>query len=718
MHNRLEKKPQKFYNLINASSIKERIKDEDIEYLWNVYKYARDAHRGQKRKSGEPYFEHPFQTAKILAEMNMDIRTVAGGLLHDVIEDTGIVFKDIEKEFGYDVAKLVEGVTKISGITFKSRQQEQADNFRKMLLSVAEDIRVIIIKLADRLHNMQTLAALPKIKRRRIAIETRDVYTPLAHRLGMYKLKSDLEDLVLKNLDHDSFMFLQKKVREKRSKRQKYIKIFTEPIKKELKTLGISARVFGRPKHFYSIYRKMKLQNKPFEEIYDLLAIRIIVDSKDLCYAVLGVVHQLFTPLSDRFKDYIANHKANYYQSIHTTVYGARGRVVEIQIRTEEMEEIAEEGIAAHWKYKEGLSKPEEVDKYVAWLRDLVDVLQTDVSDPKDFMETLKIDLFSDEIFVFTPMGDLVRLAKGACSIDFAFEVHTQVGFKCIGAKVDGKIVPLNKELNSGQTIEIITSETQKPSLAWLKFVKTGKALAAIKKYFRQSRYDESVKLGKEMVEKENRKNKHRDISNLVQNSFKELGYENMNKIYSAIGSGVLTISTIYSKLLKNNAPDIISKDPDEIFIETARQSVKGVKVQGVDNLLVNFANCCKPIPGDEIIGFVSRGRGIIIHKNDCSNLPALLEENDRIIDVSWDVGHNQAFLAHVKVMGQEKKHFLKDVTEIISNMETNIVSIDGNVDETIIYVSLVLEVSNLRHLNKIITNLRKIQGIISIERK
>jgi len=713
------RRPQKFYALVRSTEQGISFNKSDEDFLWDVYSFAREAHRGQLRKSGEPYFEHPYQTARILAEMNMDPVTIACGLLHDVIEDTGVRYEDLDSRFGPEVAKLVEGVTKISGITFRNRQEEQADNFRKMLLSVAEDIRVLIIKLADRTHNMQTLDSLPPVKRRRIAIETRDVYAPLAHRLGMFKMKSTLEDLVLKALDPEAYKFLMKKVREKRSEREKYINTFVEPLQGALAELGIEATIFGRPKHFYSIYKKMKSRNKPFEEIYDLLAIRVIVPNKEDCYTVLGVVHDLFTPVMDRFKDYIANHKANYYQSIHTTVYGEGGRMVEIQIRTHEMDRIAEEGIAAHWRYKEGRTRADEVDKYVGWLRDLIDVLKTESGNPKDFMETLKIDLFKDEIFVFTPMGDLIRLPKGATPVDFAFEVHTAVGYRCIGAKVDGKMVPLNTELKSGETVEIITSENQRPSYAWLKFVKTSKAVGAIKRYIRKTQFDESVRLGKEIIDKENQKNKRIPFSKTVQKSFEEFGYDNLERFYAAVGSGLITIPAIYSKLFPQDSKvEEEQKDLDSLFIEKARRNIKGIKVHGIVNMMVNFAKCCNPIPGDQIIGFVSRGRGIIVHKSDCSNIPALLKENERLLDVDWDVDRNQQFLAQIKIMGQERKNFLKDVVEVISSTNTNIISIDGSVDDTIIHVSLVLQVGNLNHLSRIITKIQSVQGIISVERK
>ncbi len=712
------RRPQKFYALLKSSDNRISFLKEDEDFLWEVYTFAREAHRGQFRKSGEPYFEHPYQTAKILAEMNMDPVTIACGLLHDVIEDTGVRYEDLTSRFGEEVAKLVEGVTKISGITFRNRQEEQADNFRKMLLSVADDIRVLIIKLADRAHNMQTLESLPQVKRRRIAIETRDVYAPLAHRLGMFKLKSTLEDLVLKNLDPEAYKFLQKKIKEKQSEREEYIKTFTIPLTKALTELGIDAKVCGRPKNFYSIYKKMKTRNKPFEEIYDLLAIRVIVSNKEECYSVLGIVHDLFTPVMDRFKDYIASHKVNYYQSIHTTVYGPGGRIVEIQIRTEEMDEIAEEGIAAHWRYKEGRTRPDEVDKYVKWLRDLIDVLKNESGGPVDFMETLKIDLFKDEIFVFTPMGDLIRLPKGATPVDFAFEVHTVVGYCCIGAKVDGRMVPLNTELKSGDSVEIITSENHRPSYAWLKFVKTSKAIGDIKRWIRKTQFEESVHLGKEILDKENRRNKQLAFLKIVRESIAEFGFDDLDKFYSAVGSGLITVPGIYSKLFPESKKEIKEKDVDSLFLEKARKNIKGINVQGITNLMVNFAKCCNPIPGDRIIGFVSRGRGIIVHKSNCSNIPALFKENERLLDVNWDVDSKQQFLAQIKVVGQERKNFLKDVTDMISTTNTNIISIDGSVDDTIIHISFVLQVGNLNHLNRVITKIQTVQGIITVERK
>ncbi len=714
----IKKRPKKFYDLVNkrAKGISMPQKHED--YLWSAYCFARDAHRGQKRKSGEPYFEHPYQTALILSEMNMDVITICGGLLHDVIEDTDINYDDIAEKFGEEVAKLVEGVTKISGIKFQTREEKQADNFRKMLLNVAEDIRVIIIKFADRLHNMMTIESLPKLKQRRIAIETRDIYAPLAHRFGMYKLRAELEDLILKTLDYDAYKFLAKRIKEHRSERVKYINAFTEPLKIALNKENIDCKIVGRPKHFFSIYRKMKIRNKPFEEIYDLLAIRVVVKTKEECYAVLGIVHEIFTPVMDRFKDYIAYHKANYYQSIHTTVYGEKGRIAEIQIRTEEMDKVAEEGIAAHWIYKEGENNSKSVDKYVKWLRDLINVLKTDSLNSKDFMKTLKIDLFKDEIFLFTPRGDLIRLPAGSTPIDFAFEIHTEVGYGCIGAKADGKMIPLNTELKSGQKVEIITSDSRKPSYAWLKIAKTSKAITSIKRWIHKKQMEESIQLGQELLEKENRKNKNLKLLKTIQNNIKELGFDDKLEMLAAVGEGKLTIPTIFEKLFPKEEIEFTEENQDQKFIEIARKNVKGVKVHGISNLMVKFAQCCTPIPGDTIIGFISRGRGVIIHKSDCNNIPALVGKNERMIDVEWDVDKKQSFMTNIKIMGQERNNLLNDITKILSDSNTNIIKIEGNVDEAISHFSLVLQITNLKHLNKVLIKLKNIQGIISIERR
>ncbi len=711
-----EHKPKKFYALLEIRGKGSAITKEQEKFLWKAYKYAREAHRGQKRKSGEPYFEHPYQTAIILSEMNMDIITVASGILHDVIEDTDISFQDIAEIISPEVAKLVEGVTKISGIKFKTHEDKQADNFRKMLLNVAKDIRVLIIKFADRLHNMRTISSLAKMKQRRIALETKEIYAPLAHRLGMYKLRAELEDLILKTLDYDAYKFLKKRIRESKNRREQYINTFTEPLKKELDRQNIEAVIKGRSKHFYSIYRKMKIRNKPFEEIFDLLAIRVIVDSVEECYTVLGSVHKIFTPVMERFKDYIANHKANYYQSIHTTVYGPEGKIVEIQIRTREMDQVAEEGIAAHWKYKEG--KSTDIDKYVVWLRELVDMLKTDSINSKEFMEALKIDLFKDEIFLFTPMGDLIRLPVGSTPIDFAFEIHTEVGYGCIGAKVDGKMVALNTKLKSGQKVEVITSDVKKPSYAWLKIVKTSKAITAIKKWIKKNQKLDSLQLGREILEKENRKNKGLGYLSKIEKEYDKLGYDTLDELYIDVGEGVLTTTKLHEKLFTDE-----EKEKPENIIQSGinrlkRKNPKGVRVHGVSNMMIKFAQCCHPIPGDPIIGFISRGRGIIVHTNYCNNIPALVGKNERMIDVEWDVDKRQSFSSNIKITSQERRNLLNDITRITTETNTNILRIEGNVDDTINHINLVIEVSNLKHLKKVLAKLRRLQGIISVERK
>lgn len=709
-----------YLKILDARKAGRALSRDEEKLIWSVYQFAKQAHEGQKRKSGQPFFEHPYQTTLILGEMSMDAVTLAGGLLHDVVEDTEYTKQDIEERFGGEAADLVEGVTKITDIEFHSREHKQAEYFRRMLLSVAEDIRVLLIKLADRLHNMRTLEHMPETTQRRIALETRDVYAPLAHRLGMYKLKAELEDHVLKTLHHQDYEFLQKRISETQEKREGKIDNFSRPLKKTLKEHKIPARINGRSKHFYSIYKKMKKRNKPFEEIYDLLAIRVITDTKENCYKVLGIIHELYNPISERFRDYIANHKANYYQSIHTTVYGPDGNVFEIQIRTEKMHEIAEEGVAAHWRYKEGVSSDKDIDKYVKWLRDLMDVLQSESAAPGDFMKTLKIDLFQDEIFVFTPQGDLIRLPKGATPVDFAFAVHTEVGYACIGAKVNGKMVPLNTKLKNGQTVEVVTSGEHNPSYAWLQFVKTSKAIGAIKKWMRKKQLKESIKLGQKLLNKEDRKGKIKKFSEKVKKKHQELGFKNKEDLLANIGKGEITIDEIYKKLFPEESQQVKRDSAKEHkkYIETARKKIKGVKIDGISDLMVKFAKCCNPVPGDPIIGYVSRGRGVIIHRTNCNNVPALINEDERIKLVDWDIDKGQKFMAKMKIVAQDKRHLLSEITDVTSGEEANIVNIEGKTDDVISRFRIILEVVNLEHLNRIINDLKKVQGVITVERK
>ena len=714
-----EKYNKQFRELVDIVETYHENGHAQIEKLWEAYQFGKKAHEGQLRKSGDPYFDHCVEVAKILASLHMDTTTIMASLLHDVVEDTGYTFEDVAEKFGEEVANLVDGVTKLGDIKFKSRQEKQAGNFRKMLLSVAEDIRVIIIKFADRVHNMRTLEYLPPIKQRRIAIETRDVYAPLAHRLGMAKLKWEMEDLVLKTLDREAYYKIQQGIAEKRDERVKYIERFAEPIREQLKQYSINAKIIGRPKHFYSIYGKMKRRNKPLDEIYDLLAIRIIVDKVEGCYTVLGIIHQLFTPVQDRFKDFIATPKINGYQSIHTTVIGPDGKMVEIQIRTHEMNKTAEEGVAAHWRYKEGDDSEDEVDKQVKWLRDLVDILQNDSENPKEFMNTLKIDLFKDEIFVFTPKGDLVQLPKGSTPVDFAFEVHTEVGLHCIGSKLNGKIVPLNTEIKSGDTVEIITSDTQSPSYSWLKFVKTTKAISSIKRWIRRNQLEESVKLGKEILEKEIKRLKTDITYKKVRNAYSDLGYKKEEDLFAAVGNGEETVKDLVKELEpEKEIEDVEEVDDKERFFSLARKKAKGVKVQGISNMMIKFSNCCSPIPGDPIIGFVTRGRGVSIHRSDCKNIPALLKDEDRRIEVDWDVAKDQSFMVRLKLLAEERKGFLRNITEALADYETNILSVDLKVEGALITCILIIEVENLKQLNKVMSRIRTVETLISVERE
>jgi len=710
------KYPRKFRKLLNSTAYE--INPEDGEFLWGAYTFARRSHKGQLRLSGEAYFEHCYQTALNLGKMNMDIVTIASGLLHDVLEDTEVSIDDITNTFGEEVSRLVNGVTKISELDYKSSEEKQAGNFRKMLFSVIEDLRVIIIKFADRLHNMKTLEYLPEKKAKRIALETRDVYAPLAHRLGMGRIKWELEDLSLKILDPESYKTIDKKVKGKRGERERYIQKVSKPLKARLKESNIEAEISGRPKHFYSIHGKMNRRQKPFEEIYDLFAIRVIVNSVEECYATLGLVHSMNNPVAERFKDFIAIPKANGYQSIHTTIVGPGGKMVEIQIRTHEMDRTAEDGIAAHWRYKEGNQEDEDLDQYMNWLRELIEAIQNEDANPTEFMQSLKIDLFKDEIFAFTPNGELKQLPTGATPVDFAYAVHTEVGNHCIGAKVNGKIVPLNTKLSSGDSVEIITSDSQHPNPAHLKFVKTGKARSRIKRWINKERAEQAIKLGKEIIDKKLKRRKVAKARGKLEEALNTTNYDTMNDLYKAIGLGNYPLE----KLMKIIIPSELKEEKEEekdkkSFFDRARRRVKGVRVQGLDNIMINFGKCCQPIPGDEIIGFITRGKGVTIHRVDCKDSAHLFSSKDRSIDVEWDTGKKDEFLVRVKIQGRERKHFLRDLTEAISSTNTNILSLDLDVEDSIAGVNLVIQVRNLKHFNTVHQKISRVSGIIGVER-
>ena len=712
--------PKNFLNLFENISLSNGSSQDEIrDLLWQAYEFAITHHEGQKRHSGEPYFNHCLEVANMLAQWKMDHFTIIGGMLHDTIEDTDASIQDINSLFGEDIASLVNGVTKLGCIRFSSREAKQAGNFMKMLLSVAQDLRVIIIKFADRLHNMRTIEYLPRIKRHRIAMETRDVYVPLAHRLGMAQVKWQLEDLVLQTLNPKAFGEIDSKIKSSHRVREKYISDITKPLLAELNKHNIQAIVYGRVKSYSSIYGKMVKRGKSFEEIYDKLAIRVVVNKIEECYLTLGILHQHFTPIQDRFKDFIATPKSNAYQSIHTTVIGPDGKLVEIQIRTKEMEETAEIGVAAHWYYKEDGASSKSIDSHVQWLRELVEILQAESSDPREFMHLLKIDLFSDEIFVFTPNGDLVQLPVNATPIDFAFNVHTEVGLHCIGAKVDHNVVPLNTLLKNGETVEVLTSKSQNPSYGWLKFVVTSKARNHINRFLRKATREESIKLGQQLLEKTLRRLKRFDLITDVKESHAKFGHNNSDSLLEAIGSGDLFIRDILKKILPEEGVELDNEPVEEEkrFLDFARSHSKGIKLQGIKNLMVTFGKCCNPIPGDEMVGFVTRGRGITVHHSSCKSLPLLNEESDRLMPVEWDVARSDIFNVRLKVVSLDPKGMLKEITEVISSSNINITSVDMKVKDVLSTGYFIVQVNNLKQLDRVIKKVSKIPGVDGVER-
>ncbi|MCF6237344.1 MAG: bifunctional (p)ppGpp synthetase/guanosine-3',5'-bis(diphosphate) 3'-pyrophosphohydrolase [Candidatus Marinimicrobia bacterium] len=695
------------------------------EFVWKAYSFGKQAHQGQLRKSGQPYFTHCVEVATILADMKLDPVTISAALLHDVVEDTGYTFKDVEQEFTKELALLVDGVTKLSDIKFRSEEDKQAINFRKMLLSVADDIRVIIIKFADRLHNMRTLKHLPAVKQRRIARETRDIYAPLAHRLGMYRIKSEMEDLIFKILELKAAKDLEKLIPKRQVFFEKYVKKFLEPVIERMEQAGIQASYKSRFKSHYSIFRKMRDQNRPFEDVYDIYAVRVVVEKVEECYSVLGLIHSFYTPIQERFKDFIAQPKANGYQSIQTTVVGPDGLPVEVQVRTLDMDQTAEEGVAAHWQYKENgiKSSQDDIDQQVSWLRNLVDILQTeDKTTAHQFMDLLKIDLYKDEIFVYTPKGEVRILPLGATPLDFAFDVHSQVGLHCIGAKVNSRIKPLNSQLESGDKVEIITSDSQKPNSSWLKFVKTSKAKSNIRKWIKGQEFEQSLRLGKEILEKELRKIRKAKEWKSLKNPHLDLKFASEEKMIASLGSGHRTISSILSKFFPD---EYISPRQErsesqfaESFLNRARRNTRGVSIHGIDNMMISFGKCCNPIPGDPIIGFITRGRGITVHQKSCETVGSNLTEKERIIDVDWAAARSQKFLVRLKILAQERKHLVRDVTETISAYDINIDTLSMKVDGDVVTGLVIIEIEGVKQLDRLKSKLLASNGVISVERE
>ena len=656
---------------------------DERDMLLHAYDFAREAHRNQKRASGEPYFIHPCAVAEILIDLGLDAETIAAALLHDVIEDTPVTEEDVRREFGDNVLSLVSGVTKLDKIVFKSQEEEEAENFRKIFIAMAKDIRVIIIKLADRLHNMRSLNFLSKERQQKMARETLDIYAPIAGRLGISQVKCELEDLCLKYLDPAAFEYLVENIHQKLEERNRFVDFVVEEINSILEESHIHGEVFGRPKHFYSIYKKMKDKHKTLDQIYDLTAVRVIVGTVDECYEVFGKIHKKWKPVPGRIKDYIATPKPNLYQSLHTTVVTNFGQPFEIQIRTEEMHRTAEYGIAAHWKYKENREEETSLDARIAWIREVME-LQGGLKDSKEFMETVKGELYSTELLVFTPQSKVISLPAGATPVDFAYAIHSEVGNRCTGAKVNGKIVPLNTKLETGDVVEIITSPNSKgPSRDWLKFIKSSSARAKIKSFYKKEMKEENIRLGKSMLE-EAAKRKGMSLAELVTpESFKKvsekLSFDMPDEMYSAIGYGAVTVNQVIFKLLdyfRKEAPAPIIPQPFK-----AKNAKGSVTINGMTGMLVSFAGCCSPVPGDDIVGFVTRGRGIVVHRKDCPNMKNA--DPARLQTAEWVVKEGEArFKAAIVVMAEDQGAALAAISGSVAEMKLEITSINGRYDK------------------------------------
>ncbi|MDE4541925.1 bifunctional (p)ppGpp synthetase/guanosine-3',5'-bis(diphosphate) 3'-pyrophosphohydrolase [Thermoanaerobacterium sp. R66] len=700
--------------------------EDDINLILKAYDYALKAHEGQYRNSGEPYIVHPVEVAMILADLELDVSTIASGLLHDVIEDTSISYEDIKNEFGQEIADLVDGVTKLGMIEYKSKVEQQAENMRKMLIAMAKDIRVIMIKLADRLHNMRTLKFLSEEKQKEKAQETLEIYAPIAHRLGMSMIKWELEDLSLRYLHPDEYYSLVEKVAKKRKEREESIKELIEKLKEKLNEIGIKADVDGRPKHFYSIYKKMKQQNKTFEQIYDLMAVRVIVNTVKDCYGTLGVVHTLWKPMPGRFKDYIAMPKPNMYQSLHTTVIGPKGEPFEIQIRTWDMHRTAEYGIAAHWKYKEGKSYEDEFDAKLSWLRQLLE-WQRELKDAKEFMETLKIDLFTDEVYVFTPKGDVISLPAGSTPIDFAYSIHTEIGHRLNGAKVNGKIVPIDYELKNGDIVEILTTTNadRGPSRDWLQIVKSSQAKNKIRQWFKKEKREENIERGQEIFYRELKRQGIQQSqlkSDIMESVLKKLNMHSEEDLYATIGFGGLALNQIIPRI-KEELKQVESESKKQIpTVLEAKKKQKiggmGVIVKGEDNVMVRFSKCCSPVPGDEIVGYVTKGRGVSIHRKDCPNIKDYVYDKNRIIEVEWDQGKNMAYQADIQIMAIDRYGLLTDVTSILADIKISVRAVNARTTrDNIAIINLTLEITSKEQLEKIMNKLKALDGVTDVYR-
>ena len=703
----------------------------DCEDVTKAYHAAEEAHKEQHRVSGEPYILHPLAVAQILADMKIDTTTITAALLHDVVEDTACTLEDLRNEFGREVAFLVDGVTKLSRLNYRTKEDQQLNSMRKMFLAMAKDVRVVVIKLADRLHNMRTLRYMRSDKQKRIAQETLEIFAPLAHRLGIFNIKWELEDLSFRYLEPDKYYDLVDQMKQKRHVREEIVNEAIDVLRKALDDAHIHCEINGRPKHFYSIYKKMKKDNRDLSQVYDLFAIRVIVDDVKDCYGVLGIVHSLWKPLPYRFKDYIAMPKPNNYQSLHTTVIGTRGQPVEIQIRTWEMHHIAEYGVAAHWRYKEGnqTANKDAFDEKMGWLRNLLE--WQDTSNPQEFVNALKLDAFSDEVFVFSPRGDVIDLPQGAIPIDFAYRIHTDVGHRCVGAKINGKIVPLDYRLKNGDIVEIITSKTGKPSLDWLNIVGSSESRSKIRNWFKKENREENIEKGLEALERECKRLNHDwktlNVGGRLGRVAKQMNAGSEDDLAAAVGYGGFAVNTVLIKLLELQKKDLQKQEEQNsslVMLEKLkpRKPVKhsgtGILVKGEPGLLVRLAKCCSPVPGDPIIGFITRGRGVSVHRADCPNVTHGQSDVDRLIDVEWDYEGDERFEVNMEIVAYARTGIMAEIMAALAEMKISILSINAKTSDTKnVVIHMGISIKDLAQFEFITTKIRRLKDVYAVER-
>lgn len=703
----------------------------DCEDVTKAYHAAEEAHKEQHRVSGEPYILHPLAVAQILADMKIDTTTITAALLHDVVEDTACTLEDLRQEFGREVAFLVDGVTKLSRLNYRTKEDQQLNSMRKMFLAMAKDVRVVVIKLADRLHNMRTLRYMRSDKQKRIAQETLEIFAPLAHRLGIFNIKWELEDLSFRYLEPDKYCDLVDQMKQKRHVREEIVNEAIDVLRKALDDAHIHCEINGRPKHFYSIYKKMKKDNRDLSQVYDLFAIRVIVDDVKDCYGVLGIVHSLWKPLPYRFKDYIAMPKPNNYQSLHTTVIGTRGQPVEIQIRTWEMHHIAEYGVAAHWRYKEGnqTANKDAFDEKMGWLRNLLE--WQDTSNPQEFVNALKLDAFSDEVFVFSPRGDVIDLPQGAIPIDFAYRIHTDVGHRCVGAKINGKIVPLDYRLKNGDIVEIITSKTGKPSLDWLNIVGSSESRSKIRNWFKKENREENIEKGLEALERECKRLNHDwktlNVGGRLGRVAKQMNAGSEDDLAAAVGYGGFAVNTVLIKLLELQKKDLQKQEEQNTSLvmleklkprKPVKHSGTGILVKGEPGLLVRLAKCCSPVPGDPIIGFITRGRGVSVHRADCPNVTHGQSDVDRLIDVEWDYEGDERFEVNMEIVAYDRTGIMAEIMAALAEMKISILSINAKTSDTKnVVIHMGISIKDLAQFEFITTKIRRLKDVYAVER-